>query len=440
MGNRILQVLLVLSATIVLLLGIIPKVIGISIRDATFTSLFDLIPVETRGQLSINETQFDNGWFRSTAQINVSYTALDLVDDLTMLVEFDISHGPFIFTKAGLKFGLAHATVQPSFNTAEITSVLTQIPFELPRLSFDLFVAFDQSLTATIEVSPVSYDDSAARVNFAGMSGSLQANPDQSSEILVSVENLQLKDLNSQFGFNLASLNLQSRSTQISDILASRSARLTIPAISISGPIEVNARDILINSQIQKSAAADALDVYQDLRVASINSDFPFTSFSWTTEIKQFRTDIIRSYYELITDLQRQTNPNSSLAIDQSNFMNQQLGMLIVQNSLILNNSILANAFDGDHSVDLKINWAGLPNLKSATDLNISDVINATTMILEISLDEQAIMSSQFSELVEAFVQQNFLRMENDRILLSGSLENGALNVNGEDIPIDQFF
>jgi uncharacterized protein YdgA (DUF945 family) len=49
-------------------------------------------------------------------------------------------------------------------------------------------------------------------------------------------------------------------------------------------------------------------------------------------------------------------------------------------------------------------------------------------------------MGSQFSELVEAFVQQNFLRMENDRILLSGSLENGALNVNGEDIPIDQFF
>ena len=56
MGNRILQVLLVLSATIVLLLGIIPKVIGISISDATFTSLFDLIPVETRGQLRINET------------------------------------------------------------------------------------------------------------------------------------------------------------------------------------------------------------------------------------------------------------------------------------------------------------------------------------------------------------------------------------------------
>jgi uncharacterized protein YdgA (DUF945 family) len=138
--------------------------------------------------------------------------------------------------------------------------------------------------------------------------------------------------------------------------------------------------------------------------------------------------------------LQAQINPNSSTAIDQSNFINQQLGMLIVQNSLILNNLILSNAFDGDHSVDLKINWAGLPNLKSAAELNMSDVINTMTMILEISLDEQAIMSSQFSELVEAFVQQNFLRMENDRILLSGSLENGALNVNGEDIPIDQFF
>ncbi|MDG2250784.1 MAG: DUF945 family protein [Gammaproteobacteria bacterium] len=440
MLNRILQLLLVLSAIIALLLGTIPKVIGISIRDADVTNLFDLIPTETRGQLSINETQFDNGWFRSTAQINVSYTALDLVDELTVLLEFDISHGPFIFTKTGPKFGLAHAKVRPSFSTVEITSVLTQIPFELPRLSFDLFVAFDQSLTATIEVSPINYNGSAARVNFAGMDGSLKAKPDQSSEILVSVRSLQLKDLNSQFGFDLESLNLQSSSTQISDIFAPRSARLKIPAISISGPLEVSAQDILINSQIRKSAVADALDIYQELRVASIKSVFPVISFSWTTEIKQFKTEIIRSYYELITNLQAQTNPNSSTAINQSGFINQQLGMRIVQNGLILNNLILANAFDGDHSVDLKINWAGLPNLKSAAELNMSNIINTITMVLEISLDKQAIMSSQFSELVEAFAQQNFLRMENDRILLSGSLENGELNVNGEDIPIDQFF
>jgi uncharacterized protein YdgA (DUF945 family) len=440
MFNRILQVLLALSVGIVLFFGITPKVIGIGIRDATVTSLLELIPPETRGQLTINETQFDNGWFRSTAQINIAYAALDLGDELSMLVEFDIVHGPFILTEDGPKLGLAHATIKPSFNSAEITSALTQIPFELPSLSFDLFAAFDQSLAVTVEVAPVSYDDSRAQVSFAGMTGSLQANPDLSSEVLLSVGTLQAEDRDSQFGFNLAGLELQSSSSQMNDILAPSSGRLTIPALSTTGPVEINVRDILIDSQIQASSITGALDISQDIRVASIESDFPIASFSWTSEVNQLQSQIIRSYYELISNLQAQITANPGTTIDQSSFMDEQLGMIVLQNSLVFNNLIQTNAYGGDHSIDLKINWAGLPDTNAAADLDIAEAINAMTINLEVALDERAVMSSQFAELVDPYVQQGYLRVENGSILLNGTLENGALSVNGEDIPLDQFF
>lgn len=440
MLNRILQGLLALSVAIVLFFSLTPKIIGIGIRDATVNSLLELIPPETRGQLSINETQFENGWFRSTAQINVGYAALDLGDELSMVVEFDIVHGPFILTDDGPKFGLAHAIIKPGFNSAEITSALTQIPFELPSISIELFAAFDQSLAVTLEVAPVNYNESHARVSFAGMTGSLQANPDQSSEVLLSIGNLQAEDSDSQFEFNLAGLELQSSSSQMNDILAPSSTQLSVPAFSTTGAFELSLRDILINSQIRASSVAAALDISQDIRVATIESDFPLTSFSWASEVNQLQSQIIRSYYDLISNLQAQISANPGTAIDQSSFMDEQLGMIVLQNSLIFNNLIQANVYGGDHSIDLRINWAGLADINAIADLDIAEVINAMTINLVVSLDERAVMGSQFAELVDPYVQQGYLRIENGSILLNGTLENGELRVNGEEIPLDQFF
>ena len=116
------------------------------------------------------------------------------------------------------------------------------------------------------------------------------------------------------------------------------------------------------------------------------------------------------------------------------------MGLLLIQNSLVLNNILQANVYGGDHSVDLNIDWEGIPDRADLNDPQLEEIAAALAIQLKISLDQQAIMKSQFAALVEPYVKQGYLLVENGRILFSASLQNGELTVNGEETPLDQFF
>ncbi|MCH8176531.1 MAG: hypothetical protein IIC59_15260 [Proteobacteria bacterium] len=49
-------------------------------------------------------------------------------------------------------------------------------------------------------------------------------------------------------------------------------------------------------------------------------------------------------------------------------------------------------------------------------------------------------MRSPAAEMVDPYVQQQYIRIDNGRILLNGSVEDGELILNGELIPLDQLF
>ena len=116
------------------------------------------------------------------------------------------------------------------------------------------------------------------------------------------------------------------------------------------------------------------------------------------------------------------------------------MGLLLIQNSLVLNNILQANVYGGDNSVDLNIDWEGIPDRADLNDPQLEEIAAALAIQLKISLEQQAIMKSQFAALVEPYVKQGYLLVENGRILFSASLQNGELTVNGEETPLDQFF
>ena len=144
-----------------------------------------------------------------------------------------------------------------------------------------------------------------------------------------------------------------------------------------------------MESRLQTSTSGAALtDIYQRLEVASIDSEFPLKSISWTSEINEIQNDLFQRYYDLLTNLQTQISFPSSpdTAGTQMNRLSQELMLVLVQNRLVFNNRIAANAYDGDHSFDLSISWNGLPELDSITGLNMRTAIDALTVKLDLSL------------------------------------------------------
>ena len=111
-----------------------------------------------------------------------------------------------------------------------------------------------------------------------------------------------------------------------------------------------------------------------------------------------------------------------------------------MQNRLVFNNRINVEAYDGGHSIDLSISWEGLPDLNNIARLNINDAINALTLRLDVSFDLAAVMRSPAAELVDPYVQQQYIKLDNGRVLLNGSVEDGKIVVNGDAIPLDQLF
>lgn len=440
MPTKTQKVLVGSALAIVVILGLTPKVIGLGIRDATITNLVDLLPPETRSQLVISENEFNSGWFSSSAVLDVSYAAFG-ADVVSLQLEFEISHGPLLFTPGGFAFGLAHAEIRPRFDNQALSSALRELPFELPAIEIELLARFDRSLRIGWTVSPVNYSDNQALLAFEGLHGSLTANADQSAEILLSMGRLQAQETSSNVGFTLAGIEIVSTTEQLNNALAPSNALLQIPSLSSDAPYPFLVTEISANSRIQVSAAGpEQVDIYQDLKIANIESEFPLASLSWSSEIKELHSDLFDRYYQLLSDLQNQISASPGTVNTQVNQLGQELALTMIQNSLVFNNTIEANAYAGDHSVDLQIDWQGLPELDNVARLDINQALDALNISLEMSLDLAAVMRSPAAELVDSYVLEGYIVIDNGRILLSATLSDSELLVNGDVVAIDELF
>ena len=442
MVNRILYGLLALAVVIVVAFGVTPKLIGMGVRDATVQSMINLIPPETRSQLVINESRFDNGWFRSSSVLDIGYAPLGVGEILTLQLDFDIVHGPLLLTPEGLRLGLAYARIRPAFDGQEITGAMFPISFDLPEARFDLFAGLDQSLEMGLTVDSIEYNDNGAQVSFGGLHGNLLANADLSAEMGLSIGRVQAGQPSSRSGFVLAGLAMQGTTQQMNDLLAPSTTMLEIPALSGSGPFTFNVTDIKAHSELQPSTAGpQRLDIHQQFSIASIESDFPIASVKLSSEINEISSELIRGYYDIFTEIRNQAGANPGTATNSSaDQLAQDLTLTAARNSLVFNNLLEANVFEGDHSADIRIDWEGLPQVNNSADIDSEDALAALKVELTVSLDLEAIMRSPAAELVDPYVQQGFIRIDSGRILLDGSLDDGQLVLNGEEVPLDQFF
>lgn len=415
-----------------------PKVIGLGIRDLTINNLIDLIPPEANSQLTIDETTFDSGWFGSTATISANYTPFG-TESIIVDFDFTIKHGPLLLTNDGPRFGISYAEISPKItDPLPIFGTATDLTF--PETLIELFAGFDQSLLIGVTVEPISHATKNEEFEFAGLSASFLARADQSAELLVNIGQLSVKENQNNLDFNIDGIDLISKSTQINDILAPTSATFSIPSIKISTPMTLAISDISASSELRASSNASAVHLSQHIATQSIVGDSPLQSFDWQLELDEVQRQLISDYYDLLSELQSQSGTDPQAAALKINQISQQLSLLVINNPLVINNLVNANAYDGAHSAELKLRWDGLPALDNIAKLNLNEAIAAVDMSLDISLDFDSIMKSPAAEQVKSFVKQGFVVIENDKIIVKATLNNSQLILNGEDIPLDQFF
>ncbi len=440
MKSLALRISLVVAVLIVLALALMPKVIGASIESATIDNLLALIPPEAQSQFEIRRDEFNDGWFSSSTTIELIYTPIG-TDAIALTMDFDIDHGPLLQTEDGLSVGLAYAVIEASIHNDLFDIALAELSFPLPGITFNLLARFDQSLWLNMNVSALNFSDTAGELSFDGLDANVDVASDQSARFSVQMGELSATENADNSNVLIAGMTLTSATTQMNDILAESSATLSIPSVSSTWPLPFSVSDIGIDYGLQASATEENFsEIYQKIQIASIESEIPVSSFSWLSEIKQINNELLRDYYQLLSELQNEINTGADAVSAEFTDLGQELYLLVLQNPLELNNRIEANAFDGDHTVDFRVLWAGLSTLSNAAELDSDEAISALNLTLEISLDLEAILRSPLAGFVDPYVQQGYFTVTNGRVLIEASLQDSVLRVNDDELPLDQFF
>lgn len=440
MKSLAVKIPLVIAVLIVLVLSLMPKVIGAGIERATVDSLIALIPPQTQSQFEIRRNEFKDGWFSSSTTIELIYTPIG-TDAIALSMDFEIDHGPLLQTEDGLSIGLAYAVIEPSIRNDMFDIAIADISFPLPDITLNLLARFNQSLWLNMNISELSYSDTAGEFSFDGLDANVDVSSDQSAYFSLEMGELSASENTDNSNVLIAGMTVTSSTTQVNDILAQSRAALSIPSVSSTWPLPFSVTDIGVDYGLQSSPAVENFsEIYQTIRIASIESEIPINSFSWLSEIKQLNNELLLDYYRLLSELQNEIDSDAEEVSAEFTELAQELYLLVLQNPLELNNRVEASSYDGDHSADLRVLWAGISTLNSAAELDINEAIAALNMTLEVSLDLEAIMRSPLAGLVDPYVQQGYLTVANGRIMIEGSLQNNILRVNGDELPLDQFF
>jgi len=434
------KVPLVVAMLILLALTLMPKVIGAEIERAIIDNLLTLIPPKAESQFEIRRNEFSDGWFSSTTTIEFIYTPIG-TDAIALTMDFDIDHGPLLQTEDGLSIGLAYAVIQPSIRNDLFDIAIADLPFPLPDITLKLLARFDQSMRVNMNVSALNFSEAARELNFSGLDANVDVASDQSVNFSIQMGELSATENAGNFNVLISGMTLTSSTTQINDILAESRATLAIPVVSSTLPLPFSVSDIGIDYGLQASNTEDnSSEIYQTVSVASIESEIPVSSFSWLTEVKQVNNELLRDYSMLLSELQNEINAGAETLSADFTELGQELYLLVLQNPLEFNNRIEANSYDGDHTVDLRVLWAGISALNTSTELDINEAIAALNMGLDISLDLESILRSPLAGVVKPYVQQGYLTIANGRILVEASLQDSVLRVNGDKLLLEEFF
>ena len=440
MKSLVVKILLAVAVLILLALTLMPKVIGASIERATIDNMLALIPPEADSLFEIRRNEYSDGWFSSSTTIEFIYTPID-TNAIALTMDFDIDHGPLLQTDDGLSIGLAYAVIQPSIRNDLFDIAIAELSFPLPDITLNLLARFDQSIWVNMNVSALNFSDAAGEFNFSGLDANVDVASDQSAYFSIQMGELSATESAANSNVLISGMTVTSSTAKMNDILAESRATLTIPAVSSTLPLPFSVLDIGIDYGLQASNTKDNFsELYQIIHAANIESEIPVNSFSWLTEAKQVNNGLLLDYYRLLKELQNEINAGVETVSANFTELGQELYLLAIQNPLELNNQIEANSYDGDHNVELRALWAGLSALNTAEELDINAAIAALNMTLDISLDLESILRSPLAGVIEPYVQQGYLTIANGRILIEASLQDSVLRVNGDELPLDQFF
>ena len=412
------------------MLLIAPWWIGAQVRALLLDTVQQHLPAQSRGRFTIAELAYEQGLFTSSARYLITLSPVDGVTIPDIDLRTRIQHGPVLIGGGGISLGAARLTFEPQLATESA---------EKP-LSLELNVGFDQQFDLTLKVDPIEQADGDNFISLSGASATAQLRSDDSAAFQLDIGRLILSNTAEDIEMRLASLQIRSQTQRLRDLAPPSNVELSIPVIAASGAIDFQLTDLFASATLtQNPQASDRVNFKQHLRIGELQSNWPLQSLDWHFDFQRMPATLIRGYAALASELGSRIEGGQPVdaAFLQSGLT---LASQLLNTDFHMQQSLAMRANGGEHESDLRIRYNGLPDLTNLAYLDLYELIAALEVDLTMSLDLEAVLRSSSANLIDPYVQEGYLTIENGQINLRSSLRDSELTLNGEPKPIEEFF
>lgn len=429
--NRTLKTALIVSGILLsLILLMVPWRIGAMIRPVVNEAIQVRLPAQTDERVQITELNYQQGIFNSYGQ----YRITSQIPGSNQLPAFEfhaeIAHGPILIDGDGVNLGAARMKLYS----------LDQVGTGNNNFELQLLLGFDESLSLEVEVNPVALDDGADQLDLAGATGRLLLRADQSAELDFAIPRLALRAPEAQLDIIIEGLHLHSRSQQIGNPAAPSNIRFSVSGIENRGTTRFSMSNLLAETELLlTSGQNERVDFIQQLRFDELASQWPLQSLDWNFHVQRLPVEVVQDYVIMIRQMQDRIEGGQPIdaALIQSGLL---LGIRLLNTDFGVHHTAAVRAYEGEHGSSLDIDYGGIPSLTNITQLDLNELVAALNIQLALHLDLNAVLQSPAADLIDPYVQEGYIILDNGQVLLNSSLQNSELMLNGEVVSLQQFF
>ena len=455
------KVLVLIGAMAALLLTVSPLLMGLAISDSRTQSSLRALT----GQPGL-VLQMESGWFSSQGRVTVSAPEIAGVtyDNIVLVADVELSHGPLLATDTGLRPGIGWARLTPVLTGLPDNHPLHQLFADAARSRITVFTGLNGSMRLELQanaptfVLPTAPGDllEPTTLTLADLQASLALAANGMADL--EINSAEMRVHNAVYDAVATQPSLHAHSTELSATPLPGTLRIAAQALHIDGlpaltptlslstspsPAAAVAKSSLTMQGISLDYAArqqpdtSTITLQQTLDVIRIESALSLESLTLNTQLSGIDEALATEYINFLRAtqgvMQAMTAPQLQAHIAE---YSETLALHLLQSPLQQSSTLNLRAWGGDHEAAVDMQWPGLPSLTSLEQINTATMVQMLAVTLEIAADAQTVAGGPLATMSRNYTSQGMLTEENGKIVLKANLQDGSVHVNGTSFPL----
>ena len=424
---------LIITLLVLITVGLIaPKFIG-SVVETEHQAGVDKL--NENPAITINSTTFTSDWFGGKATTEMTILLQDdEIEDITIIVEENLSFGPVIFTDEGLEFALSYSQANINFKELLIDEEIET--FINNKIHLSGLLTFSKSIVSKIVIDEVSKEVDGNKV------ASTKA-----------VGYFTLEDNNRLYGdFNWAGLTATTsdESFTIGKIQFSLDQALIAGDYYQGNAISTGDFDFSISSIAAKDTTGNTVFTLDNLLIkamSAVSNDLMTITMNYSADkvesagqkLENANLDVVFNGLNIKVMQEINTLMAELSAVDEEMFSPENMQKLSL---------LTAKLLEDDPVVEIKDFSVQTPEGKIESSMQVSvdkklfDTTNIMSIIPAIKADANGKAPMPFfaklglAPMVDMYVQQGFIVQKEEELSFKVNFTQGQLNVNGNVIQL----